>query len=109
MSRYFVPNRSFIDRLARTPEIGAAMQAAADRGRTWAEQNAPTRTGKYARSFTVEPMVVTVAGKRRNGAALVNTATRTQGGSDYPYAWAVEWGQDGKHVLQRSVDVIEKG
>ena len=107
--RGFVPDRRFIDRLARTPEIAAVAVSAAERGREWAQANAPRDSGTYARAFEVEPMAVSVSGKRRAGAALINTASRTQGGRDYPYAWAVEWGQAGKHILQRAIDAIEKG
>lgn len=105
----FQPNRSFMQQLAVSPGVSRVVQAAGRRGQAWAESNAPARSGTYRESFAVVAGMVTVSGKKRAGANLVNRATRQQGGSSYPYAWAVEWGRGGKHVLQRAIDVIEKG
>lgn len=98
-----------LQRIAQSAQMSRAMQRAAQRGADWAAQQAPKDTGEYARSFRAEPIVVTVAGKPRAGARLLNDASRIQGGQSYPYSWAVEWGLRAQHILARAVDVIEKG
>lgn len=91
----FIPNRAALPALAATPQMQHAMVEAAQRGKTWAEQNSPRRTGEYARSFEVQP--ATIDGTA--GARLVNTSD---------HAVYVEWA-NGTHVLARAVDAIEGG
>lgn len=99
MASRFKVNKAGMRKITRTMG-GAACQAGAERGKKWAEANSPVRTGEYQGSFEVVPADVTVAGETRKGARLVNTSDHAK--------W-VEWGRGAKHVLARSVDVIEKG
>ena len=97
MPNRFVVNRAGMNRIVKTLGGPAAMCAAA-RGKSWAEANAPVRTGEYKRSFEVVPGPVGKDG--RDGALLANTAG---------HAWAVEAGNGAKHTLRRAVDAIEHG
>jgi hypothetical protein len=82
-----------------SPGIQRAMVAVAEKGKTYAEQISPVRSGEYRRHFHAEP--VDHAGKRgdRAGAKLYN---------DDPKSPAVEW-HDGHRVLGRTVDHMERG
>lgn len=102
----FDRSNSLVSELASTPAMSRAMVASAQVGLNWAEANAPRSTGprdpakpRYADSFEVQPVDVTVDGQTRKGAALVNTS---------PQAPYVEW-VNGAHILARAVDVIERG
>lgn len=86
-------------RFMNGPEIQAVMVAVAEKGKAYAEQISPVQSGEYKGSFHVEP--VDHAGRRgdRAGARLFN---------DDPKSAAVEW-HDGKRVLGRAVDHMERG
>lgn len=97
MSKQFKVNSAGMNQIIRTQGQPAAMRAA-QRGKSWAEANAPVRTGEYKRSFEVQE--AEVGSDKRKGARLVNTSG---------HAWAVEVGNGAKHILKRSVDAIENG
>lgn len=99
-SSIYRKNATGMRALVNSAEVGGAMAQAAERGKEFAENISPRRTGKYASSFEVVETKVTVGGETRAGAQLSNTD---------PKAPFVEWGHGGKHVLQRAVDEIEKG
>jgi hypothetical protein len=87
------------NRFMNSPGIQRAMVSVAEKGKTYAEQISPVKSGDYRRHFHAEP--VDHAGKHgdRAGAKLYN---------DAEYAPAVEWRL--KHrVLGRAVDHMERG
>jgi len=85
----YVPKPGFRREAVRSPEVVAAMVAAAERGKVFAEVVAPVDTGLYRSSFRVAEV--------DGGARLENTA---------PYAAFVE---RRARVLSRAVDAIERG
>lgn len=93
------PNPSGMKRIVRTLG-GPAARAGAERGKAWAQANAPVRTGQYRASFRVEGADVRAGGETRKGARLVNTSDHAR--------W-VEYGNGAKHILRRSIDHIERG
>lgn len=102
MASSYKPDRAGMDALVQSLDMGRAMVQVAEVGRRWAESAAPRDSGEYAGSFQVRQETVRFRGRfsgDRAGAVLENTA---------PHAAAVEWRQ-GRHVLARAVDVIERG
>lgn len=71
----------------------------AERGQAFAESVSPVLTGDYKSKFHVRPALVGDGLNRRAGAVLENTSD---------HAIYVEY-HDGYRILQRAIDVIEKG
>ncbi len=80
----FEMDRGGIRKVAKGPELRAAVGLIAAKGKAYAESIAPHgRTGRYASSFEISFARITIAGMRRVAARLVNT---------HPQARAIEWG-----------------
>lgn len=99
MANPFEVDHDGISALARSSAVGDQMVAAAEAAIPYAQSISPVETGEYRSSFVARPADVRVSGERRAGAVLENTSD---------HAVAVEF-IDGKHVLARTVDVIERG
>lgn len=93
----YKPDRRGMRELGMSAVVGDAMVAAAEKGRAWAEANAPRDSGEYAGSFEVARATVQAgwSNEDRAGAVLYNTA---------PHGGVVEWRD---HVLSRAVNAIE--
>lgn len=89
------------DRIALSQEILDACLSEAERGRSWAEGEAPVDSGRYASSFMVEAVTVSFGSYGpRVAAELSNEA---------PYAAAVEFGNakaEPQRILSRTAEYL---
>lgn len=109
MARVYQPDHDGLNAIARSPEMRAALEAAARRAQTIAEGLSTdfTDTGDYLAHFEVEADTIDWAGEypgRRAAAYLVN---------DSGHAAAVEWGSARNHkphhVLSRTLGMLDHG
>lgn len=107
----FEPNFSAFRDLANGPEMRAACLAEAERAQVIAEGLAAdfSKTGTYARSFSVRTETVDLGSGPRVAGILENDATNAEG---HVYAASVEWGNKNDHnphrVLGRTLDALGK-
>lgn len=94
----YKPNIGGVRRMLRSPEMQSMCVSAATKGKAYAEQISPDRTGDYRGKFRVVPLAVAGLHSDRAGAKLVNYSA---------HAAAVEWRLK-LRVLGRTVDHIEK-
>ena len=95
----YQPDRKGTARILNSPAMSRVAVAAATAGARYARSISPKRTGEYARSFRVEPTRVKVRGQSRPAALIVNTS---------PHAQAVEWGEHGHRVLNRTLAELRR-
>lgn len=95
----YTPDRAGFREMATSSGMQAEMVAAANRGKAYAESIAPVEEGEYRASFRVRPIIDGTGAKARAGAILENTSD---------HAFEVEYTND-DHILQRSIDHIERG
>lgn len=113
MPTTFTPNPAGIAAMAQSPEMVEAMRRRAERGRDYARQIAPVRTGRYFVHFQVE---AGVRDGRAYGFLYNDVRAYGPGGvpsvDGFPYAIALEFGTKymaAQRILGRTLDFMAHG
>lgn len=102
----YQPDGAGTNEIMNGPEMVALMLRAADAGKPFAISISPVDTGEYVSSFETSAHPHGGPKGDRAEGILANTSG---------HAWEVEWrnrdseGQEGRHVLGRTIDFIEAG